>query len=121
MALTIVLTGCNSGNTPAVAPVIDESACTVNGKKYDNEVYKCWLLEWSYEYSYSIYGQYESDKQNGSEYVWLTEFQARSLEAETNYYYSSLNISVPGAKVTTKGSTKLTEQKGKDENSCDEE
>jgi len=135
MAMAVSLTSCSwlfggKGSEPKAdtesvkEPEIDAKAGTVNGVKYNTEDYKCWLLEWSYEYSYSVVGLGEQklggDK--GSKYLWATEFQAQVAKAEADYAGATsqkYSVDVPGASISAKISSSLTEQKDKDVNNCE--
>ena len=117
--LTSVMVGCTGSGSTVTEPKIDEANSTVNGTKYDNETYKCWLFEWDYTVTYGGLAAAEngSEREQGKEYYWLTEFQMQSIKAQFDYAMN-IHASVPGASVTIKGSSKVSEQKGKDVDSC---
>ncbi|MCR5533156.1 MAG: hypothetical protein K6F10_04670 [Paludibacteraceae bacterium] len=105
MALTLgMFAGCTGVSAPK-EPVIDEEAGTVNGVKYDNETYKCWLVET--ESTSSCTG--ETPEQSSDKYLWwMTEFDAQSYKAEFEYT-SNVKACAYGYCCETKGSCKITE------------
>ena len=119
MALTLVLTGCYRAGSTVAEPKIDENKHTVNGIPYDNEEFKCWLFEWDYTTTYGGWAAQENEPEHdfGAEYFWDTEFEIMKYKAQFDYA-ANIRAQVPGASVTTKGSSSVTEAKGKDEYSC---
>lgn len=105
MALTLGMFASCSGVYAPKEPVIDEEAGTVNGKAYDNETYKCWLVET--EVTSSCTGETPETEKDAS-YYWMTEFGVQSWKAEWEYV-SNAKACAYGYCCESKGTCKVTE------------
>ena len=110
--------GCFIGCTPHVSvgsePVLDEANSTLNGKHYDNTVYKCWKFTW--EYTEKATGEADVHE-SGVDYEWLTELYAQFEKAAWMYSHN-VSASAYGVSSSVSGTCKLEESPERDENSC---
>ena len=86
MALTLgFFTGCLPKVSVGNEPQIDEQKSTVDGKYYDNTVYKCWVFTWEYtEKENGTITEHES----GVDYWWQTELMAQYEKALWEYSHN---------------------------------
>ena len=115
MALVL---GCFIGCSPRASmgqePQKDEANSMVNGKYYDNTVYKCWKFTW--EYTAKETGEFD-EHDSGVYYWWLTEFSAQYQKALWMYTHN-MSASAYGVSTSITGTCTLEEASDKDENSC---
>ena len=114
MALTFgMFTSCMPNVSVREEPEIDETNATINGKHYDNEVYKCW--EFKYEATCKATGV-ETEHESGVENFWMTEFQINCIKANFDYE-SNYSVTAYGVTSSCKGSSSIREL-DKDESDC---
>lgn len=117
-AVMALVLGCFISCTPRVStgqePQKDEANSTVNGKFYDNTVYKCWKFTW--ETTEKATGE-PDERNSGVYYWWLTEFNAQYQKALW-LYSNNVSASAYGVGASVSGTCTMEEAKDKDENSC---
>ena len=114
MALVL---GCFISCGPRVSvgeePKLDETNSTVDGKHYDNTVYKCWKFTW--EYTEKTTGE-ASRHEEGVNYEWMTELMAQ-YELAMWMYSHNVSASAYGVSSSVSGTCKL-EETPEDESTC---
>ncbi len=114
MALVLICFNACINVTAGKEPKMDETNSTLDGKYYDNTVYKCWKFTWEYTETSSVE---EDEHESGVDYEWLTELHARYEHALWMYSHN-ISASTYGQKASIKGTCLLEESPELDENSC---
>ena len=106
MALVL---GCFISCGPRVSvgeePKLDETNSTVNGKHYDNTVYKCWKFTW--ETTEKNTGE-ANIHEEGVDYWWETELMAQ-YDMAMWLYENNISASAYGVSSSISGTCKLEE------------
>ena len=106
-AVMALVLGCFIGCAPRVSicnePKLDEANSTVEGKYYDNTVYKCWKFTW--EYTEKTTGEADVHE-NGVDYEWTTELMAQ-YELAMWMYSHNVSASAYGVSSSVSGTCKL--------------
>ena len=116
VVMALVLS-CFIGCVPRVSigdePKLDEANSKVDGKYYDNTVYKCWKFTW--EYTEKENGTV-TDHDSGVDYEWLTELYAQ-YEKALWLYSHNVSASAYGQRASVTGTCTL-EESPRDESEC---
>jgi len=114
MALVLsCFVGCIANVSVKDEPKLDETNSTLDGKFYDNTVYKCWKFTW--EYTEKENGVI-TDQDRGVDYEWLTELMAQ-YEKALWLYSHNVSASAYGQSASITGTCTL-EQTPDDESTC---
>jgi len=105
--------GCTPRTSIGKEPELDEANSKLDGKYYDNTVYKCWKFTW--EYTEKENGVV-TNEDSGVDYEWLTELLAQYQKA-TFLYTHNVSASAYGQSASVKGTCTL-EESPKAESDC---
>lgn len=108
-AVMALVLGCFISCGPRVSvgeePKLDETNSTVNGKHYDNTVYKCWKFTW--ETTEKTTGE-AAVHESGVDYEWTTELMAQ-YDLAMWLYENNISASAYGVSSSISGTCKLEE------------